>query len=91
MQQDPSNFKCPYIHKHRIWEIADAFRSEHWPTGRLPIDVESIAEKRLKLDIVPQHGLFADYDIDAWLKMDLILFRVQVDTNDPGKTCHACH
>jgi hypothetical protein len=71
MQKDPSNFKFPWIDNHKIWETADAFRTDYWPTGKLPVDVEKIAEIRLKLDIEPQHGLYADYDIEAWLKMDL--------------------
>lgn len=69
--QDISNFKCPYIDKRDIWKTAEKFRAEFWPEQTLPIDIESIVEKRLKLNIEPEHGLFDELDIDAYLKKDL--------------------
>ena len=68
--KDIIDFKCPYIEKSRIWNNADTFRFENWPEGILPVDVESIIEKRLKLNIEPMHGLLDELDIDAFLKSD---------------------
>lgn len=48
--EDYSNFKCPYIDKREIWQGAEKFRDEFWPQNTLPIDIESIVEKRLKLN-----------------------------------------
>lgn len=69
--QDFSRFKCPYIDRNEIWENADNFRAEFWPENSIPIDVESIIEKHLRLNIEPSHGLFNELDIDAYLKRDL--------------------
>ncbi len=69
--QDILNFKCPYIDKRDIWKAAEDFRKELWPENTLPVDIEKIVEKRLKLNIEPEHGLLSDYDIDAYLRHDL--------------------
>ena len=64
-------FKCPFIDRHDIWLSADNFRLEHWPENTLPIDIESIVELRLGLNIEPEHNLQEELDIDAYLKRDL--------------------
>lgn len=69
--QDISNFRCPYIEKKEIWKAAENFRKELWPENTLPVDIEKIVWKRLKLNIEPKHGLLNDYDIDAYLRIDL--------------------
>ena len=69
--QEISNFKCPYISKDQIWQEAEKFRTEFWPEVTLPIDIEKIVEKRLKLNIEPEHDLLSDFDIDAYLRIDL--------------------
>lgn len=66
-----SNFKCPYIDKRDIWKTAEEFRTNFWPQRELPIDIEGIIEKRLKLNIEPEHGLLEEFDVDAYLKRDL--------------------
>lgn len=70
MDEIPS-FKCPYIDKHTIWEIAEKFRAEFCPENKLPADIEQIIEKKLTFNIEPEHGLLSDYDIDAYLRVDL--------------------
>jgi hypothetical protein len=69
--QNISRFKCPYIERHDIWKSAEEFRTQHWPERTLPIDIETIVEKRLKLDIAPAHGLHDELDIEAYLRRDL--------------------
>jgi Zn-dependent peptidase ImmA (M78 family) len=69
--EDVQNFKCEYKDKREIWNIAEKFREQFWPENTLPIDIEKIIEKRLKLDIQPEHGLLNEYDIDAYLRFDL--------------------
>lgn len=70
MEEVP-NFKCPYIDKHQIWEVADNFRTNFWPENQMPVDIEQIVEKRLKLNIEPEYGLMSNLDIDAYLRFDL--------------------
>ena len=70
MEEVP-NFKCPYIDKHEVWKIAEKFRENFWPENTLPIDVEQIVERRLKLNIEPKRDLLSDYDIDAYLRFEL--------------------
>lgn len=53
--QDRLNFKCPYIDKREIWQSADTFRNKYRPEETLPVDIESIVEKRLRLNIEPVH------------------------------------
>jgi hypothetical protein len=69
--QEISDFKCPYISKEQIWEQAENFRAEFWSEGILPVDMERIIEKRLKLNIQPEHDLLTEFDIDAYLRVDL--------------------
>lgn len=57
--EDISKFKCPYIPKDQIWQTAENFRDEFWPESTLPVDIERIVEKRLKLNIEPEHGLLS--------------------------------
>lgn len=70
MQNIP-RFECPYIDKKVIWNFADEFRKEHWKENELPVDIESIIEKQLKLNIEPKHDLLSQFDIDAFLRIDL--------------------
>lgn len=69
--QEISDFKCRYIAKEQIWQEAKNFRAEFWPENSLPVDIEAIVEKRLKLNIQPEHDLLSELDIDAYLKVDL--------------------
>ncbi len=69
--EDYSKFKCTYLEKREIWQVAENFRAKFWPESTLPVDIESIVEKRLKLNIEPEHDLLSDCDIDAYLQIDL--------------------
>lgn len=77
--EDYSMFVCPWISKEDIWNIADDFRSKYWSENSLPVDIESIIEKQLKLDIDLKRGLLSDLDIDAFLKRDLTGIAVDYD------------
>ena len=69
---EPWEFKCKwYNDKNDFWKIADEVRDKYWPEGTLPIDIETIVEFRLNLDIEPKHNLFSEIDMDAYLKRDL--------------------
>lgn len=65
-----SDFKCKFIHKEDIWKIADDFRSKHWPSGDLPVDIERVIESGLNMDIIPHHALKELAKIDAYLRSD---------------------
>jgi hypothetical protein len=69
--QEISEFKCPYIKKEQIWQEAENFRANFWPENTLPVNIETIVENRLKLDIEPEHDLLSELDIDAYLRVDL--------------------
>lgn len=64
---DPQDFKAPYLPKERIWPQADEFRRENWPTGAIPVDVLSIVEIDLGVEIRPISSLRASADTDALL------------------------
>ncbi|HUU41816.1 MAG TPA: ImmA/IrrE family metallo-endopeptidase [Desulfatiglandales bacterium] len=69
--QDISDFKCPYITKEQIWQEAENFRGKFWPEDTLPVNIETIAENRLKLNIEPEYNLLSELDVDAYLRVDL--------------------
>lgn len=50
--------------------IVEEFRQEHWPSGEIPVDVEYIADVRLRLDIVAVPHLYRGYGIDGFLSAD---------------------
>jgi hypothetical protein len=77
--QEASHFRCPYIDKSKIWRSADEFRGKYWPSNILPVDIESIVEKGLKLDIQPEHGLWSECEIEAYLRVDLTGIVVDFD------------
>lgn len=68
---DFSNFKCKWIDKEQLRELAEQLRQEYWPEGILPIDTAKIVELRLRFDVEPVPGLLSALDMDAYLKTDL--------------------
>lgn len=62
---------APFIPKAKIWEKADTFRTRYWPSGKLPVDIERIAEFELNLDIRPILNLQNECSTDAPLLGDL--------------------
>jgi len=68
---DFSNFKCKWIDKEQLREMAEQLRQEYWPEGILPIDTAKIVELRLRFDVEPVPGLLYALDMDAYLKTDL--------------------
>ena len=68
---DYKDFRCTWIHKREIWNIADKTREYLWPSRELPINIEDIIEIKLKLEVEPIIGLLSLTDVDAFLKIDL--------------------
>jgi hypothetical protein len=67
---DPQNFKAPFIAPQDIWRLADELRNSVWPAKTIPVDVLSIAEFELELEIRPISRLKEDNDVDALLLGD---------------------
>jgi len=65
-----NEFKCPWKAKQDIRKIADGVRATYWPNKGIPVDTENIIEFGIRLDIEPFKGLFSEFTIDAWLKLD---------------------
>jgi hypothetical protein len=68
---DFSKFKCKWIDKNQLRELAEQRRQKYWPEGILPIDTVEIVELRLRFDVEPVLGLLSVLDMDAYLKTDL--------------------
>ena len=66
-----AEFKCKWISKHQIQEIADNKREELWKEGIIPVDAETIVECRLMLEIIMVADMQKLSDMDAFLKPDL--------------------
>ena len=56
----------------KVWEAAEAFRRQYLVQtgGVLPVDVFSVVELQLRLDVIPFDDLQAKYHIDAALTQD---------------------
>jgi hypothetical protein len=67
---DPQDFKAPFIDRSQIWREADGFRERYWQSGTIPVDVLTIAEFELGLEIRPVSRLREEEDIDALLLGD---------------------
>jgi Zn-dependent peptidase ImmA (M78 family) len=52
-----------------VWEAVEAFRRQHMTADedRLPVDLFSIVELKLRLDVIPFDDLLAKYRVDAAL------------------------
>jgi len=68
-----------------LWIIAEEKRFEYWPEAKLPVDILNIVEIKLKLDVIPVHGLYSDLDTDAWLQRDLKTIVVDNDSYEKTK------
>ena len=60
---DYSQFRCKWISKSKIWEVAERVRNRYWPENSTPVDVESIIEFRLKMTIDVRKGLLSTIDM----------------------------
>lgn len=51
----------------KVWEAAETFRRQHLARtgGTLPVDVFSLVELQLRLDVIPFDDLQAKFHIDA--------------------------
>ena len=67
---EPQNFKAPFIAPQDIWRQADEFRNRVWPSQAIPIDVLSVVEFELGLEIRPISKLKEEADVDALLLGD---------------------
>ena len=58
--------------RSEVWQKAEDFRSKHLKgeLAKLPIDVFSLLELELELDLIPFEGLYEKYQIDAAIRSD---------------------
>ena len=58
--------------RENVWDAVEAFRREHLAaqTDPIPVDVFSLVELELRLDVIPFDDLSAKYQVDAALKPD---------------------
>jgi hypothetical protein len=79
--------KAPYVPYDAIRETARAFLNEHNREHAIPVPIEEIVEFRFEMDIVPEPGLHAHFDIDSYITHDLREIRVDesVYESRPGR------
>lgn len=58
--------------KEQVWDQVEAFRRQYLvgPLAHLPVDVFTLAEIELHLDIIPFDDLYEKYEVDAALIQD---------------------
>lgn len=66
-----SSTECKWIPKEELWQTVHSFREQYWHEGTLPVDMEKIVEQRLRLNVEPIHSLLDNFDVDAFLRLDL--------------------
>lgn len=75
---DPKRFKAPFIDKDTLRAKADDFRTRYSPES-VPVDILSIVEFDLRIEIRPVAGLKSECDADATLLGDLKTILVDKD------------
>jgi len=65
-----------------VWAQVEQFRREHFAgqLSALPVDVFTVAELDLRLDIIPFDDLFAKYGLDAMLLQDFTGIYIDAET-----------
>lgn len=65
-----------------VWNAVEALRREHTSlkSGELPVDVFSLVELDLRLDVIPFDDLAAKYQVEAALKVDFSGIYVDAET-----------
>lgn len=61
---------------------ADEFLAEHHQSGEIPIPIENIIEKRLRMDIVPMRGLRELIEAEGFTTSDLAEIWIDENTYD---------
>lgn len=74
-----AEFRSKWLRLEDIWDCAEAVRNRYWSAGKLPINIETIVEFKLKLDIDPEHNLMQRTDMEAYLRSDLTGIVVDYD------------
>ena len=79
--------KAPYLPYEVLRQRAEEFLLKHHPSREIPVPIEEIVEFQFKMDIVPEPGLHANFDIDAYITRDLTEIRVDdfVYQERPGR------
>jgi len=67
---DFSRIQIPFLDNDEIRRKADEFRKEYWG-DRIPVDIELIVERNLRLTIIPVANLFSEAHTEAYLSGDL--------------------
>jgi Zn-dependent peptidase ImmA (M78 family) len=68
--------------KEQVWEQVEDFRRQHVPDdlARLPLDMISIAELELRLDLIPFDDLYTKFNADAAIMADFTGIYVDAET-----------
>ncbi len=56
--------RVPFLSNEKIKEEADSFRKNYWE-GDVPVDIETIVDLKLRIDIIPIPDFLKDCNIDA--------------------------
>jgi hypothetical protein len=75
---DPAQFRAPFIRPDQAWAEADRVRTEFWPSGEVPVEVEEILWA-VGLRVEPIKSLREAGDVDALLRGDLATVIVDAD------------
>ncbi len=79
--------KAPYLPYDVLREQAEAFLGQYHGSRTIPVPIEEIVELQFQMDIVPEPGLHAHFDIDSYITADLTEIRIDefVYESRPGR------
>lgn len=66
---DYTKIKAPYINNKEIKKKADLFRQKFWDDS-IPVDIETIIDVKLKIDVIPSLNLKQECDSDTLISSD---------------------
>ena len=72
---DYTKIKAPYISNKKIKKKADLFRQRFWD-DTIPVNIETIIDVKLKINIIPSLNLRRECDSDALISSDWKSIRV---------------
>lgn len=76
----PNSSRVAFVQPAWICQRVEEFRALYWPTGDIPVCVDTIADVKLGLDVVPFVGLLDDFDLDGFLVSDRSAIYIDADT-----------
>lgn len=65
------NVRVPFVPFERIEESACRFLADHGAADQVPVPIEDVVDRGLRLDVYPLEGLYRTFNVDALISCNL--------------------